>query len=208
MASELAPKRTSDVLSTLIVDTEGDGDITIQEVLRLLGDRAFGLAILVFSLPNSLPIPSPPGFSAITGIPIILIALQMVMGRSTPWLPPKVRKYSFSRAKFAHFLSKALPYIRKLERLLHPRLAFMSSKPGERLTGAVFVLLAIMLSLPIPFGNFLPGLSMSLIALGLLERDGALMLAGITGGLLASLFIFTALDVIVTTAWSAFLNIF
>lgn len=208
MTQQTSSRRTSDVLATLIADTDGDGNITIQEVMRLLGDRAFGLAILVFSLPNSLPIPSPPGFSAITGIPIILIAVQLALGRSTPWLPPRVRKYHFSRTKFAHFLGKALPYIRKVERFLHPRLAFMSSTAGERLSGLVFLLLAVMLSLPIPFGNFLPGVSMSIIALGLLERDGALMLGGIIGGLLASAFILTAIDVVVMTAWNGLLSFF
>lgn len=201
-------KRTSDILQTLIADTDGDGEITIQEVMRLLGDRAFGLAILVFSLPNSLPIPSPPGFSAVTGIPIILIALQLLAGRSTPWLPPRIRKYSFSRSKFAYFLTKALPYIRKVERLLHPRLAFMHSWAGERAVGLAFVILAVVLSLPIPFGNFLPGLAMSVIALGLLERDGALMLAGMAGGALAVLLIFTVLDVLATAALHALLSVF
>lgn len=201
-------RRTSDALEALIVDAGGDGKITIQEIMRMLGDRAFGLAILVFSLPNSLPIPSPPGFSAITGIPIILIALQMVVGRSTPWLPPRIRRYGFSRDTFARFLAASLPYIRKVERLLHPRLAFMHSYAGERVVGAVFLVLAAVLSLPIPFGNFLPGVSMSIIALGLLERDGALMLAGMALGALAVLLIFTVVDVVATAALHALFSVF
>lgn len=196
MSSSRESKRTSDILAALVSDTDGDGDISVQEIVRLLGDRAYGLAILVFSLPNSLPIPSPPGFSAITGIPILLIALQLAAGRSTPWLPPRVRKYRFSRAKFASFLNKALPYIRKAERLLHPRLDFMHTWMVERIIGIVFVLLAGLLAMPIPFGNFLPGLSMSLIALGMLERDGALMIAGIMGGVAGAVFILFALGAV------------
>ncbi len=202
------PKRTSDVLHSLVEHTDGDGDISVQEILRLLGDRAFGLAILVFSLPNSLPIPSPPGFSAITGIPILLIAVQIIMGRSVPWLPKKVRKYKFSRVKFAAFMRKACVPVRKIERVLHPRLPFMHSWVAERIVGVIFLLLAILLSMPIPFGNFLPGVAMSLIALGMLERDGVLMLVGMIGGVLAMLFIFTALDVLATVALQALLSVF
>ncbi len=182
MVNEMKHSRTSDVLSALIVSTTGEGDISMREVLHLLGERVFGLAILVFSLPNSLPIPSPPGFSAITGIPIILLSLQMIMGRKTFWLPERIANYQFSRAKFVHFLVKALPLIRKFERLMHPRLLFMQSRGAECVIGGAFLLLAIVLSLPIPFGNFLPGLAMSVIALGMLERDGALIIGGIVFG--------------------------
>ncbi len=189
------------MLECLIANTEGGGDIRVREILELLGERAFGLAILVFTLPNSLPIPSPPGFSAVTGIPILLLAAQMVLGRLTPWLPRRIGDYSFSREKFATLLKKALPYIRRIERLLHPRLAFMHGALAERMVGLVIVFLALVLSLPIPFGNFVPGLSMSLIAIGMLERDGALMLAGILLGVGGVALIFTALG---TAAYAAF----
>jgi hypothetical protein len=193
--------RTSNILEYIIDGAKGDGEITIREVLDLLGERAFGLALLVFCLPNSLPIPSPPGFSAITGAPIIILALQMTLGRETPWLPARIGNYSFSRDKFAAFLTKALPYIRKIEKLLHPRMQFFQSWLGERLTGLSFLILGIVLSMPIPLGNFLPGVSMSLIALGLLERDGALIVAGMVLGAFACLVIFTAIDVIASAVF-------
>lgn len=208
MARQPHPRRTSHILESLIENAEGRGDISIREILDMLGNRAFGLAILVFSLPNSLPIPSPPGFSAIFGVPIILLAVQIVIGRPTPWLPRRFGGYRFSRAKFTAFLQKALPYIRKVERLLHPRLSFMESWLGERVIGIALALLAVVLAMPIPFGNFLPGLSMSLIALGMLERDGALALAGILGGVLATVFIFTAIDIVAGAAFDLLRYIF
>jgi hypothetical protein len=200
--------RTSDLLATLIDQTDGEGDITLHEVLKLLGARAFGLAILIFSLPNSLPIPSPPGFSAVTGLPIVIFSFQMLIGRKSLWLPKRIRKVHFSRAKLAAFLSKGLPYIRKIERLLHPRLSFMESKVGEHLLGLVVLLLATVLTLPLIFGNFLPGLSISVIALGMLERDGLLMLAGVIGGIISIALIFGLYGAFAHTLWETISNFF
>jgi hypothetical protein len=42
----------------------------------------------------------------------------------------------------------------------------------EYMVGLVCLVLAIILVLPIPLGNMLPALAISLMALGLLERDG------------------------------------
>ena len=39
-------------------------------------------------------------------------------------------------------------------------------------------MLAVVLSLPIPLGNTLPALAISVLALGVLERDGMWVLAG------------------------------
>jgi hypothetical protein len=199
-------RHTSDVLVSLINDTQGEGDISIKDIMHLLGERAFGLAILVFSLPNSLPIPSPPGFSTITGFPILIIAMQMALGRESPWLPKKVNGYSFSREKFSMFLTKSLPYIKKVERCMHPRLSFMHSKLAERIIGLIFLVLGAVLVLPIPLGNFLPGLAMSLIALGLIERDGLLMMGGMVVGLCGITLVVTVMGAVALAAITAFFS--
>lgn len=196
-------RHTSDILLTLINDTQGEGEISIKDIMHLLGERAFGLAVLVFSLPNSLPLPSPPGFSTVTGFPILLLALQMALGRESPWLPRRINDYTFSREKFTLFLTKALPYIKMLERCMHPRFSFMHSRLAERLIGLVFLVLGTVLVLPIPFGNFLPGLSMSLISLGLMERDGLLMLGGILVGLSGVAMIIAVMGAVVLAAITA-----
>ena len=49
----------------------------------------------------------------------------------------------------------------------------------EYVVGLVCLLLAAVLVLPIPLGNMLPALAISLMALGVLERDGLWVLAGL-----------------------------
>lgn len=203
-----ARTRTSDLLQSLIRRAKGDGEISIAEIMHMLGERAFGLAILVFCLPNSLPLPGIPGFSSITGIPIILFAAQMGLGRHAPWLPARIAAYRFSREKFAAFLEKTLPYIERIEKLLHPRLVFMQTRVAEIITSLAFIFLALVLALPIPFGNFPPGLAMCLIALGLLERDGVMMLIGIIGGISAVILIYATLGAAAFDAAQKLFDIF
>jgi hypothetical protein len=208
IASNHRKDQTSDILATLITAADGEGDISLQEVLKMLGARAFGLAILIFSLPNSLPIPSPPGFSAVTGFPIVIFGFQMLLGRKSLWLPARIRRYRFSRAKLTSFLTKALPYIRKVERLLHPRLTFMGSKGAEHVLGLVILLLSVLLAMPIPLGNFLPGLAISVIALGMLERDGLVMIAGAIGGMVGMVVILGFYGALAEFLYNAVMNFF
>lgn len=62
--------------------------------------------------------------------------------------------------------------------LLRPRLSGRVRSPMKYLI-SLFSLLAVVLVLPIPLGNVLPALAISLLALGVLERDGVWVLAGI-----------------------------
>ena len=77
-------QRISEILVGLAGD--GSGHLTLGEVVAALGDRGYGLLIFVLTLPNLLPIYIP-GLSAVFGIPLALIALQMMMGQPRPWLP-------------------------------------------------------------------------------------------------------------------------
>lgn len=187
-------KRTSEIIHYVIESSKGDGEVSIHEILGLLGEKSFCLAILVLALPNCLPIPNVMAYSALTGIPIIILAIQMVVGRNALWLPDKIINYRFSRTKFAYFLGKTLPYVQKVEGVFYPRMFFISINITERLVGVVFLVLGIVLSLPIPFGNMIPGFSISFMAIGLIERDGLMMAVGLIFGIVACFAIFTAIN--------------
>jgi len=191
-------QHTSKILASIIERMEEKDSISLKDMISLLGERVFGLSILFFCIPNCLPIPNVAGLSALTGIPIVILGLQMVLGRAHPWLPVRLREKQFSGQRVGKFFERAIPYIQKVEVLLHPRLQVMTGKPMQRLLGVVFVVLATVMSLPIPFGNFMPGLAMALIAIGLIERDGLLVLLGCLTGVATVLFMFTIAEAIVS----------
>jgi hypothetical protein len=159
----------------LLASKQGDR-IEIAGLLDGLGERSFGAAMLLLALPNMVPLP--PGASTVFGLPLILIATQMAIGRRTIWLPGFIRRRSIGMSSFARMVYLTRPHLRRAERLLHPRLEFMLSRVAARLTGCICVVLAILIALPIPLANFLSGLSVAAFALGLLRRDGIAVLVG------------------------------
>jgi hypothetical protein len=165
----------SDVLASLAQDTQRTR-ISIGDLLAALGDRALGALLFVFAFPNVLP--TPPGTSSILGIPLVVLAAQLAFGR-TPWLPGVIARRSMSHPDFVALVGRIGPWLARAERLLRPRLTALALPPMEYAVGVVCLVLALVVMLPLPLGNVLPALAISLLALGILERDGLWVLAGL-----------------------------
>jgi hypothetical protein len=164
----------SDLLRGL---TEGPpGPVRIREVVDHFGHRAFGALLFAFSAPNLLPLP--PGASGVLGLPLVLLAPQLALGVQSPWLPRFVAERTIDRQTLARGFSKIIPRLERLERLLAPRLPLLFGPVGDRLIGLTCFLLALVLVLPIPFGNMAPAAAIAALSLGLTQRDGALALIG------------------------------
>jgi hypothetical protein len=167
----------SDVLHEL---ANGDAErVSVGSILAAFGDRAFGALLLVFALPNALPMP--PGTSAVLGAPLVFIAFQLMIGRPVLWLPRFITERSMRREDFRTLAAKIDPWVRKLERLLKPRAQLLTTPFADRLTGAACLALSIVLALPIPFGNIPPAIAISAFALGMIESDGVAIGAGWLG---------------------------
>ena len=164
----------SDLLQTLI-DQPGDR-ISVREMVDFFGHRAFGAVLFTFSVPNLLPLP--PGSSTVLGLPLVLFAPQLALGVSRPWLPRWLGDRMLDRKVLKTGFEKLLPGLRKVERLSSPRLGVLFGPLGDRLIGLVCTLLALVLILPIPLGNMLPALAVGVLALGLVQRDGVLLILG------------------------------
>jgi hypothetical protein len=173
--------RASDLLNDFLT-MDHRPRIALGDVLAALGDRAFGALLLILSIPNVLPVP---GLSTATGVPMVLIGAQMAFGRSGLWLPRRVTALTLDRDAFLAVLRRARPWAERVERHLRPRLSVMVGARAERGLGLAVVALATVLALPIVFGNQPPAFAIALIALGLIERDGVFVLAGLGSGLIA-----------------------
>src|SRR5690606_25055951 len=81
------------------------------------------------------------------------------------------------RATLARYAMRLAPWLRRLERLVKPRLPLLlDSRVAQAFGGLLLLLLGVLLALPIPLTNYLFGGLLLLHALALLERDGALLL--------------------------------
>ncbi|MFM9861490.1 exopolysaccharide biosynthesis protein [Pseudoxanthobacter sp. M-2] len=168
-------RRLSAILAALVADGTRTR-IGIGELVGAMQGRAFGVLMFIFAIPNVLP--TPPGVSSVLGAPLLLLSLQLALGRPAPWLPKFIARRSLPAAEFGAVVRRVVPWIARAERLLKPRLGTLARPPAERLIGFVCLLLAIVLFLPIPLGNMLPALAISIFSLAILERDGVAVLIG------------------------------
>jgi len=190
-------ERTSDVLLAMV--EEGSSErISVGDLVDRMADRAFGFLILLLALPNCVP--SPPGLSTITGLPIIVFALQIAIGGHRPWLPRFLRDRTFKREDLKRLLTRVLPYIRRFERISRPRLTGLLQGPAERILGMILFVLSIIMALPIPLGNLFPSVAIAIIAIALLEQDGIALLIGYAAGGAAASIAFAVLVGIVKLA--------
>jgi hypothetical protein len=174
--------RTSELLERLLRAHPAGEPWTLGERVAVLGDRAFGVLLLMFALPNLVPVPLP-AMSTVLGVPLILLAGQMLIGLPRPRLPSRLARWRPERRHADHVVAGARGLLGRLERFVRPRWRFLADDRRVRhLLGAVCLALALVLALPIPLGNLLPALALSLIALGLLEKDGLVIAAGVALG--------------------------
>lgn len=172
-------KLTSDIIKEIIESNQGEDTITLGEFTKTLHERGFGLLMLICALPLSIPLPVPPGYTTILSVPLLFFSSQMLIGYDSPWLPNFLARRSLQRTTFANLLEKTAYFLRKLEKLTRPRFPIFNTYIGEKLYALVALLCAISIAIPLPLTNFIPAGGIALMSLGLLSRDGAIVIAGI-----------------------------
>lgn len=173
------------IRALLAAYAEGDPDevLPLGGMLHGLGRRAFGMLLLIATLPALIPVPAG---GAVSGPIVVLVGLQMLCGRHEPWLPAAVARRGPHRGALARFYAKVQGALARLERLVRPRLSqVLHHRAAAMMSGVLLVLLGLLLSLPIPFTNYLFAGLLMLFAFALLERDGVLMLVAWTAGTIA-----------------------
>jgi hypothetical protein len=175
-----------------------DETISLRDVLDALGDRAYSFLVLVLALPNVIPNPVI-GLSTILGAPLALIILQRMIGRDRIWLPRLLTERSIAWEDFGQIMKGILPVLERLEGFARPRFRWLGA--GDRMLTPFSLLLAVVLALPIPFGNIMPALAISLIALGSSERDGLAVAIGIAVGLAGMTVVWTVVGAVALLFW-------
>lgn len=169
------PFRTSELLADLA--GTGDERVLFGELVSAMRNRVFGILFLLFGLPNCLPMPPP--IPLLCGIMLMWVAAQMVIGRDELWLPKRLAAREFARKDLQRLVSRARPWLEKLERFSKPRYLLLTDTFARQIIGLVGLVLGAALMLPIPFiGNIPPGIAVCILGLGLVERDGLMILAG------------------------------
>lgn len=181
VTDEAAPSGGLVAALKVIADEAPAEGTTLHDFTQALGERAFGLLLFALSLPVCIPLLY--GIPQIVALPMMAIALQMTMGRHEPWMPRRFGERVLSKEGLQQMAEGAAKYFHWVERIARPRLLLLSGPTAERLVGAIFVAFTASILIPLPATNTLPGIGIAIASIGLITRDGLLVLAGLAIGI-------------------------
>lgn len=199
-------RKTSELLEDILHSIKGE-HITLRDLLAMMGESGLLLLCAFLSLPFLFPV-SIPGVSTVFGAGIVLISAAITLNR-LPWLPSKVADRRLESGKLRPVLERGVTFLRKIDRFFKPRMTSLTSGAVmNRVNGLVLMGAGILLMAPlglIPFSNTLPGVAILLLAAGISQRDGLVVLAGYVMVVLTIVY-FAALAFLAYSAGNSFLG--
>ncbi|WP_341757562.1 exopolysaccharide biosynthesis protein [Candidatus Tisiphia endosymbiont of Ditula angustiorana] len=165
----------------------------ISELLVDFHENGLLLMILFFAIPVAIPLPYPPGFTTIVGIPLMILSMQMLLGFRQVSLPSKINNYQISNGILINISDKIVPKIKFVEKYIRPRFSFAASIYCEQFIGLISLICSIAISIPLPLTNAIPALGITIMALGLLNRDGLTIVLGFITSIVGLIIAFIAI---------------
>lgn len=175
----MSRKALTETLQAIQDETDGDS-ISFGDIVAALNNRGFGALLTGPALIVVLPTGAIPGIPSLCAILIILIAAQIVIGRSYPWIPKRLETISFDRQKYKMIVEKSKPYTEWVDGFFHKRLKFLTQDSAQRVIAVLCILLGMsMIPLElVPFAAALPAIAILIFGLSLSVRDGLLASCG------------------------------
>lgn len=164
-----------------IAEQAPEGGITLAGFIEMLSERAFGVVLFALALPVCIPFLY--GIPQVIAVPMLVLAGQMVAGFNEPWLPARFAQRRLGKAGLVRMARWGKRWFGWMESLARPRLLFMSGPTGERVIGTFFCLFCASILVPLPLTNSAPGVAIVVASLGLITRDGILILLGLLWGM-------------------------
>jgi hypothetical protein len=168
----------SKVLDDLRHDMPAEGMLTTGTLVEILRERGIGALMVLFALPLALPSGIVPGLNTLFALPLAFLTAQQAAGRQSAWLPRKMMEKELDPERMAGLIAAILPWLLKLEKLLRPRLAWVTMPGTARIFGGLALIMALFACIPVPLTHTVPGIGLLLIAGGITQRDGLAVIAG------------------------------
>ncbi len=157
---------------------------TLGGLIGLFDQKSFAvLFVFLLALP-ALPLPTG-GATHVFEVIAVLLAVQLIAGRDSIWLPERWLKLELGGPKQARLLAALLRMIQRLERVSRPRLRFLFDHRSSNIVFGVLVIVgcvAAFVAPPFTGLDTLPALAVVLLSLGVLMEDFALVVAAVIVG--------------------------
>ncbi|MFN3304112.1 MAG: exopolysaccharide biosynthesis protein [Roseateles sp.] len=152
--------------------------------------------LVLLATPCLLPIP---GVGSVLSVGLALLGLMLLWQAPHDDLPPRLGRISLPREGASRSLALLARFYELTHRLTRPRLTHLAGPLARWWLGPMTLAMALLIFLPIPFGNLLPAVSLMLAGVSLAARDGLLMLVsmGVGAGAL------TASGALIALGWQA-----
>jgi hypothetical protein len=154
-----------------------DAPVTIGDMEKALKGRGFMLMIVILTAPFAVLPFAIPGLNIPISAAVILIGLRMTLGLK-PWLPKKILNKNIGGGLIQKVLTRILPMSQKLEKWLQERWTFLFWPGAKNLIGLALAWSALMLLMPPPMINSPPAVAIILLAIGIMTRDGLMVILG------------------------------
>jgi hypothetical protein len=166
--------------------------MTVREMVKILHGRGLQFVVILLCLPFLAPV-TIPGISMPFGLAIALSGLRIAFGHR-PWLPEFILNHRISFPVLEKMVHFGCAIYEKVEKVIRSRLCVLLDGPGMgMMIGLAIALAGVFLSLPIPppfpLTNTIPGFAIICLSLGLMERDGGLILCGYMLTVIAAIYV-------------------
>ncbi|HAV13172.1 MAG TPA: hypothetical protein DCX06_06750 [Opitutae bacterium] len=178
------PHSLAETLESVLKDTDSVGP-SIRELTEAVGDRGFGVLLMLLSLPSALPIPAP-GYSIPFGIAMAIIATQIMFGRETVWLPQRILAIRVHPRLANKMVGTGAAFLRRIEKLIKPRMRWIHSKAGHSLLSIIILTMSLFMMIPIPGTNTLPAMAIFIIGVSMAEEDGFIAIGALLCSVVAA----------------------
>jgi hypothetical protein len=167
----------TNLIQDICENTEGD-HVDMLTLLNTLNARGFGPLLVGPAIIIVMPTGAIPGVPAFCALLVILVCLQIVFGKKHPWVPQKIKEFSFSRKKFLYYAEKSTPYTRVIDKLIYPRMPYLVKGRAKYVVALLSISLALTIIILgfIPFAALIPACGVLLLGLSLMGRDGLLFI--------------------------------
>jgi hypothetical protein len=118
----------------------------------------------------------------------------MLLGFRQVSLPSKINNYQISNDILINISDKIVPKIKLVEKYIRPRFSFAASIYCEQFIGLISLICSIAISIPLPLTNAVPALGITIMALGLLNRDGLTIVLGFITSIVGLIIAFIAIS--------------
>lgn len=175
--------------------------VAVGELLELVGEQGLLLFCAFLAVPFLLPV-AIPGASTVFGLLMLLIGIAVATD-SLPLMPRRLLAHSLSARHVVPALHKGAEVFRRFETLIRPRWLVITGGPiANFVNGGVIAFAALVLMVPlplVPFTNTIPALAVVLLCIGMVERDGLVIVLGYLATIAATLYC----GAIAWAAWQA-----